>query len=111
MEKGRVYNFSAGPCCLPLEVLKKAQEDMLNFGGTGMSILEMSHRNKVYAKVWNNARTGLRKLLDIPEEYQIFFMQGGASLQFAAVPMNMLGEKKVANYLPTGYLSHILNRG
>ena len=75
---------------------------MLNFEGTGMSIMEMSHRNKVYAKVWNNARDGLRKLLGIPEEYQIFFMQGGASLQFSAIPMNFLNGKSVANYLGTG---------
>ena len=100
--EGRVYNFSAGPCCLPLEVLKQAQADMLNFGGTGMSIMEISHRNKEYAKVWNNARAGFRKLLGIPENYQIFFMQGGASLQFAGIPMNFLGGKKTANYLPTG---------
>jgi len=102
MEHGRVYNFSAGPCCLPLEILKKAQEDMLNFAGTGMSIMEMSHRNKEYAKVWNNARTGFRKLIGIPEEFQIFFMQGGATLQFAALPMNFLGDKKVINFLPSG---------
>jgi phosphoserine aminotransferase len=102
MESGRVFNFSAGPCCLPVEILKQAQADILNYGKTGMSILEMSHRNKEYAKVWNNARNGFRKLLGIPENYQIFFMQGGASLQFAGVPMNFLGTKKVANYLPTG---------
>ena len=102
MESGRVYNFSAGPCCLPLEVLKKAQESLLNFNGTGMGIMEISHRNKEYAKVWNNARSGFRKLLGISEDYQIFFMQGGASLQFAGIPMNFLGDKKTANFLPTG---------
>lgn len=102
MEHGRVYNFSAGPCCLPLEILEKAQKDLLNYGGTGMSIMEMSHRNKLYAKVWNDARNGLRKLLGIPAEYQIFFMQGGASLQFAAIPMNFMAGKKTCNYLPSG---------
>jgi len=101
-EHGRVFNFSAGPCCLPLEILKKAQESLLNYGGTGMSIMEISHRNKEYAKVWNNARNGLRKLLGIPEEYQVFFMQGGASLQFSAIPMNFLNGKTVANFLPSG---------
>ena len=105
MEHGRVYNFSAGPCCLPLEVLKQAQADLLNYHGTGMSIMEISHRNKEYAKVWNNARNGFRKLLNIGDNYQIFFMQGGASLQFAGVPMNFLDGKKSANYLPTGYPS------
>ena len=103
MEHGRVYNFSAGPCCLPLDILKKAQENLLNFQGTGMSIMEISHRNKAYAKVWNDARNGLRKLLGIPEEYQVFFMQGGASLQFSAIPMNFLNGKSTANYLGTGY--------
>ncbi len=105
MESKRVFNFSAGPCCLPLEILKKAQDDLLNFQGTGMSIMEISHRNKAYAKVWNDARNGLRKLLGIPEEYQVFFMQGGASLQFSAIPMNFLNGKTVANYLPTGVWS------
>ena len=102
MKREDIYNFSAGPCCLPLEVLKKAQEDLLNFAGTGMSIMEISHRNKAYAKVWNDARDNLRKLLGVPEEYQVFFMPGGASLQFAAIPMNFLGGKKSANYLGTG---------
>ena len=102
MEHRRVYNFSAGPCCLPLEVLKQAQDELLNFHGTGMSIMEISHRNKEYAKVWNNARNGFRKLLGIKEDYQVFFLQGGGSLQFAAVPMNLLWDKTVANYLPTG---------
>ena len=102
MEHGRVYNFSAGPSCLPLEILEKAKESLLNYNGTGMSIMEISHRNKEYAKVWNNARTGLRKLLGIPEEYQVFFMQGGGSLQFSAIPMNFLNGKTVANYLPSG---------
>jgi len=102
MERERVFNFSAGPCCLPVEVLKKAQDSLLNFEGTGMSVMEISHRNRHYTKVWNNARDNLRKLLSIPEEHEVFFMSGGASLQFAAVPMNFLNGKKSANYLLTG---------
>jgi phosphoserine aminotransferase len=102
MKREQIFNFSAGPCCLPIEILKKAQDDLLNFQGTGMSIMEISHRNKAYTKVWNDARNNLRKLLSIPEEYQVFFMPGGASLQFAAVPMNFLNGKKSANYLNTG---------
>jgi phosphoserine aminotransferase len=109
MEHGRVYNFSAGPCCLPLEVLKKAQEDMLNYAGTGMSIMEISHRNKEYTKIWNNARNGFRKLLGIPDNYQVFFMQGGASLQFSAIPMNFLDGKSEANFLPTGYPASLIS--
>jgi len=102
MKREQVFNFSAGPCCLPVEVLKKAQDELLNYQGTGMSVMEISHRNKIYTKVWNNARDNLRKLLSIPEEHEIFLMSGGASLQFAAVPMNFLNGKKSANYLLTG---------
>ena len=102
MDHGRVYNFAGGPACLPLEILKKAQEDLLNYAGTGMSVMEISHRNKEFVKVWNNARNGFRKLLGIPEEYHVFFMQDDATIQFSAIPMNLLGDKKVANFLVTG---------
>ncbi|MBS5645612.1 MAG: aminotransferase class V-fold PLP-dependent enzyme, partial [Clostridiales bacterium] len=85
----RVYNFSAGPACLPVEVLQKAQEQMLDYQGTGMSVMEMSHRSKAYEEIIGAAESNLRKLMNIPENYKVLFLQGGASLQFAMVPMNL----------------------
>ena len=102
MEAGRIFNFSAGPSCLPLDILKEAQAEVLNYHGTGMSIMEMSHRNKEFAKLWNATRKGLSTLLGIPDDYIIFFLQGGATLQFSAVPMNMAWDKKPTNYLVAG---------
>lgn len=102
MEAGRIFNFSAGPCCLPIEILKEAQAEVLNYHGTGMSIMEMSHRNKEFTKIWNNARKGLTTLLGIPEDYIIFFLQGGATLQFSAVPMNLAWDTRPTNYLIAG---------
>jgi len=99
----RVYNFSAGPCALPLEVLVEAQNDMLNYRGTGMGIMEMSHRSKPYVAVAEQANKDLRDILAIPDNYTTFYMQGGATLQFAGVPLNMLGEQGAeADYLVTG---------
>jgi phosphoserine aminotransferase len=99
----RVYNFSAGPCALPLEVLVSAQNDMLNFGNTGMGIMEMSHRSKPYVAVAEQANKDLRDILAIPDNYKTFYLQGGATMQFAAVPLNMLGEQGAeADYLVTG---------
>ncbi len=97
----RVFNFSAGPSTLPLEVLQEAQRDLLDFNGTGMSITEMSHRGKPFMAVNEEANALLRKLLNIPEDYSILFVQGGASQQFAAVPLNLLKTGK-ADYLITG---------
>lgn len=105
MEASRVFNFSAGPCCLPLDILKQAQKDLLNYNGTGMSIMEMSHRNKEFTKIWNNTRKGFATLLGIPDDYIIFFLQGGATLQFSAVPMNLAWDKKPTNYLVAGHWS------
>ncbi|MFY3791385.1 3-phosphoserine/phosphohydroxythreonine transaminase [Ureibacillus sp. MALMAid1270] len=98
----RAYNFSAGPSALPLEVLEKAQAELVNFNGTGMSIMEMSHRGKVYEDVHNEAIARLKKLFAIPENYEVLFLQGGASLQFSMVPMNFLQEGKKASYILTG---------
>ena len=84
----RVYNFSAGPSVLPLEVLKKAQEELLNYAGCGMSVMEMSHRSKDFEGIINTALENLRKILSVPENYKILFLQGGASSQFSMVPLN-----------------------
>ena len=98
----RAHNFNAGPAALPLAILEQAQGEFLNFGGAGMSILEMSHRGKEYEAVHNKAIALLKELLAIPENYEVLFLQGGASLQFAMVPMNFLHAHKVASYVVTG---------
>lgn len=98
----RAYNFNAGPATLPLEVLKKAQEEWLDFNGTGMNVMELSHRSKDYEMVHNKAISLLRKLLNISDEYEILFLQGGASLQFSMIPMNLLSKDKVGHYVLTG---------
>ncbi len=97
----RVYNFAAGPSTLPLDVLEKAQKEFLDYNGTGMSVIEMSHRSKPFMEINTKAQENLRKLMNIPEDYYILFVQGGASQQFAAVPLNLLKTGK-ADYLLTG---------
>lgn len=97
----RVYNFSAGPAVLPEEVLKECQEEMMNYGGTGMSVMEMSHRSKAFESIINTAEADLRELMNIPDSYKVLFLQGGASLQFAMIPMNLM-KNKVADYIITG---------
>ena len=97
----RVYNFSAGPAVLPEEVLKEAAEEMLDYKGCGMSVMEMSHRSKVYDNIIKEAEKDLRELLSIPDNYKVLFLQGGASQQFAAIPMNLMKNKK-AGYILTG---------
>lgn len=98
---GRVYNFSAGPAVLPEEVLKEAAEEMLDYEGTGMSVMEMSHRSKAYETIIKTAEQDLRDLLNIPDNYKVLFLQGGASQQFAMIPMNLM-KNKVADYIITG---------
>ncbi len=97
----RVYNFSAGPAVLPEEVLKEAAEEMLDYKGTGMSVMEMSHRSKAYDAIIKEAEADLRTLLNIPDNYKVLFLQGGASLIFASVPMNLMKNRK-AGYILTG---------
>jgi len=97
----RVYNFSAGPAVLPEEVLKEAQEEMLDYRGCGMSVMEMSHRSKVYDQIIKEAEADLRILMGIPDNYKVLFLQGGASQQFAMIPMNLMKNKK-AGYIITG---------
>ncbi len=96
----RVYNFSAGPAVLPEEVLKKAASEMLDYNGTGMSVMEMSHRSKAFDSIIETAEADLRELLSIPDDYRVIFLQGGAHLLFAGVPMNFL--KRKAGYIVTG---------
>ena len=97
----RVYNFSAGPAVLPEEVLIEAANEMLDYKGTGMSVMEMSHRSAAYQAIIDEAERDLRELMNIPENYKVLFLQGGASQQFAAVPMNLM-KNKVADYIITG---------
>ena len=97
----RVYNFAAGPSTLPLPVLEQAQKELLDFNGTGMSITEMSHRSKPFMAVNDEANALLRELMNIPDDYSVLFVQGGASQQFAAVPLNLL-QKGKADYILTG---------
>ncbi len=98
----RVHNFSAGPAVLPEEVLTQAREEMLDWHGSGMSVMEMSHRGKEFTSIAHNARTDLRELLGIASNYKILFLQGGASAQFALVPMNLLRGNNRADYIHTG---------
>ncbi len=97
----RVYNFSAGPAVIPESVLKEAAEEMLDYKGSGMSVMEMSHRSKWFDDIIKEAEKDLRELMNIPENYKVLFVQGGASLQFAAIPMNLM-KNRVADYIVTG---------
>ena len=98
---GRVYNFSAGPAVLPESVLKEAAEEMLDYKGTGMSVMEMSHRSKAFEEIIQTAEADLRELMQIPDNYKVLFLQGGASQQFAMIPMNLM-KNRVADYIVTG---------
>ena len=97
----RVYNFSAGPAVLPEEVLQEAADEMLDYRGTGMSVMEMSHRSKAYDEIIKTAEADLRDLMNIPDNYKVLFLQGGASQQFAMIPMNLM-KNGVADYIVTG---------
>jgi len=101
MEK-RVYNFNAGPAVLPEEVLAEAQRDFMIYPGAGMSVMEMSHRSKEFDKIINEAKADLKTLLDIPDNYQILFLQGGATLQFSMIPLNLMPTANKADYIVTG---------
>ena len=97
----RVYNFSAGPAMLPVEVLKEAASEMLDYQGSGMSVMEMSHRSKAFEKIINEAEQDLRDLMQIPDNYKVLFVQGGGNMQYAMVPMNLF-KNKVGDYIITG---------
>jgi phosphoserine aminotransferase len=98
----RIFNFSAGPAVLPVPVLEEAQRDMLSLPGVGMSVMEISHRSKTFDKIFNEAESGLRELMGIPDNYHVLFLQGGASLQFSMVPINFLPADGSADYIITG---------
>jgi phosphoserine aminotransferase len=98
----RIYNFSAGPAVLPVPVLEQARDEMLSLPGTGMSVMEISHRSKTFDDIIGGAEQGLRELMGIPENYHVLFLQGGASLQFSMIPINLLGDGSSADYVITG---------
>ena len=101
MSEGRIYNFSAGPAVLPEEVLREAADEMMNYRGCGMSVMEMSHRSKMFDDIIKEAEKDLRELMGIPDNYKVLFLQGGASQQFAAIPMNLM-KNGVVDYIITG---------
>lgn len=101
----RVYNFSAGQSMLPDEVLRTVSEELINYKGSGMSVMEISHRSKQFEKIIGEAEKSLRKILNIPKSYEVLFVQGGATMQFSAVPMNLLSEHKCADYIVSGQYS------
>lgn len=101
----RVYNFSAGPACLPAEVMQKAQCELSNYEASGMSVMEMSHRSKEYGVIIKNAEESLRALMGIPNNYKVLFLQGGASTQFAMIPLNLMKKYKRAHFINTGVWS------
>ena len=104
MLENRIYNFSAGPSMLPEPVLLRAQKEMLNYEGSGMSVMEMSHRSKVYDKIISDTQANLRKVMGIPDNYKVLFLQGGATGMFAAIPLN-LAKTGSADYIVTGNFS------
>ncbi|ETA79427.1 3-phosphoserine/phosphohydroxythreonine transaminase [Youngiibacter fragilis] len=102
----RIYNFSAGPSMLPVEVLEKAASEMLDYNGSGMSVMEMSHRSKVYDGIIKETEAKFRKIMGIPDNYKVLFLQGGATLQFAMVPLNLLTGSGKADYVVSGNFSN-----
>jgi len=107
MSTERVYNFSAGPAVLPLSVLEQAASEMTDFRGSGMSVMEMSHRGKEYIGIFEETKADLKRIMNIPDSHEILFVQGGATLQFSAVPMNLIGKTGKADYAVTGNFSSL----
>ena len=105
MEREQIYNFSAGPSMLPTSVLHQIKEEILNYNGTGMSVMELSHRSVTFEHIIETTSNNLRKLLNIPSNYEILFMQGGASAQFSAIPLNLCQQDDIVNYCVTGVWS------
>ena len=101
----RVYNFSAGPSMLPLSVLERASKELVSYGESGMSVMEMSHRSPVYEEIITEAESLLRRVMNIPDNYKVLFLQGGASTQFAAVPLNLMKKNRTADYIVSGQFS------
>ncbi len=107
MTKDRIFNFSAGPSMLPLSVLEKAASEMTNFCGSGMSVMEMSHRSKVFQSIFDETKANLKRIFHVPDTHEILFMQGGATFQFAATALNLIGKTGKADYAITGNFSKI----
>jgi len=103
----RIYNFSSGPSMLPLPVLEQAAAEMVNYRGSGMSVMEMSHRSKVYIDIFDETKADLKRLMKVPDTHEIIFMQGGATLQFSAVPLNLMARTNSADYAVTGNFSQL----
>jgi len=102
MSREKVYNFAGGPSVLPTEVLKLAASEMLDYHGSGMSVMEMSHRSSIYQEIFDETKAEVKKLLKVPDTHEILFLQGGASTQFSMVPLNLMGENGSADYAVTG---------
>ena len=102
MERNQVYNFSAGPSVMPEEVLKKAQEELLNYHGTGLSVMEMSHRSPAFQEIFDDTKARLKRVLQVPDTHEILFLQGGATMQFSMVPLNLMALTGKADYAVTG---------
>lgn len=107
MAREDVFNFAAGPSVLPDCVLEEARKDLLDYHGSGMSVMEMSHRGSLYQEIFDDAKQRLKRVMQVPDTHEILFLQGGATLQFAAIPMNLMGENGVADYAVTGNFSRI----
>ena len=105
MATKRIHNFGAGPAVLPVPVLEEACENMLSLGDLGMGIMEISHRSKQFSAIIEEAEADLRQLLNLPADFHVLFLQGGATLQFSMVPMNLLGQNQTADYIVTGVWS------
>mgnify|MGYP000329061599 CR=1 FL=1 len=107
MANDRVFNFSAGPSMLPLEVLQRAGAEITNYGGSGMSVMEMSHRSKVFLKIFDETQEKFRRLLGVPEGYKVLFLQGGGTMQFGMIPLNLIGKTGKADYAVTGHFANL----
>ncbi len=107
MAREHTYNYAAGPSVLPTSVLEEAQRDLLDYHGSGMSVMEMSHRSGLYQEIFDDAKQRLKKLMQVPDTHEILFLQGGATLQFAAIPMNLMNGSGTADYAVTGNFSNI----
>ena len=107
MANDRVYNFSAGPSMLPLEVLKRAGAEITNYNGSGTSVMEMSHRSKVFQKIFDDTQAKFRKLMNVPDGYKVLFLQGGGTMQFSMVPLNLIGKTGKADYAVTGHFANL----
>ena len=107
MANDRIYNFSAGPSMLPLSVLEKAASEITNYNGSGMSVMEMSHRSKVYQDIFDQTKADVKRILNVPDTHEILFMQGGATFQFAAIPLNLMGKTGKADYAITGNFANL----